>query len=146
MFLCEIWKNWHLDTKCSRSTKNEKLSFLRKKIKKQPFFFHSNQIMSISVLVRLYYTKFVKKSVQNWIFLGKYLIFKKIWKILKKIHCLVKKFAFFTIGIQMARNSFFLLSIDHSLQENYFWLAKIFFEKTLIFLRRDVLILKKIWI
>ena len=87
-----------------------------------------------------------KKSVQNWIFLGKYLIFKKIWKILKKIHCLVKKFAFFTIGIQMARNSFFLLSIDHSLQENYFWLAKIFFEKTLIFLRRDVLILKKIWI
>ena len=123
-----------------------KIEFSEEKDEKVTLFFHSNQIMSISVLVRLYYTKFVKKSVQNWIFLGKYRIFKKIWKILKKIHCLVKKFAFFTIGIQMARNSFFLLSIDHSLQENYFWLAKIFFEKTLIFLRRDVLILKKIWI
>ena len=146
MFLCEIWKNWHLNTKCSRSTKNEKLGFLRKKIKKQPFFPIQTKLWVFLYLFGFITLSLSKKSVQNWIFLGKYLIFKKIWKILKKIHCLVKKFAFFTIGIQMARNSFFLLSIDHSLQENYFWLAKIFFEKTLIFLRRDVLILKKIWI
>ena len=53
-------------------------------------------------------------------FLGKYLIIKKVEGNSEKNTFSVKKFAFFIEGIQMARNSFLWLSIDHLLQENYF--------------------------
>ena len=53
-------------------------------------------------------------------FFGKIPHYEKIEGNSEKNTFSVKKFAFFIEGIQMARNSFFWLSIDRSLQENYF--------------------------